>query len=126
MGIIMSALDIVIYHNPRCTTSRNVVGLVRAMGYEPHIIEYLKTPPTAEMLLLLANRAEVPIREFIRTKEKSYESVGLADETLSDEVIAKKMHEHPELINRPIVVCPNGVALCRPAEKVTELLVLPK
>lgn len=126
MGIIMSALDIVIYHNPRCTTSRNVVGLVRAMGYEPHIIEYLKTPPTAEMLLLLANRAEVPIREFIRTKEKSYESVGLVDETLSDEVIAKKMHEHPELINRPIVVCPNGVALCRPAEKVTELLVLPK
>ena len=126
MGIIMSALDIVIYHNPRCTTSRNVVGLVRAMGYEPHIIEYLKTPPTAEMLLLLANRAEVPIREFIRTKEKSYESVGLADETLSDEVIAKKMHEHPELINRPIVVCPNGAALCRPAEKVTELLVLPK
>lgn len=126
MGIIMSALDIVIYHNPRCTTSRNVVGLVRAMGYEPHIIEYLKTSPTAEMLLLLANRAEVPIREFIRTKEKSYESVGLADEKLSDEVIAKKMHEHPELINRPIVVCPNGVALCRPAEKVTELLVLPK
>ena len=126
MGIVMSALDIIIYHNPRCTTSRNVLGLVRAMGYEPHIIEYLKTPPTAEMLLLLANRAGVPIREFIRTKESSYESEGLTDETLSDEVIAKKMHEHPELINRPIVVCPNGVALCRPAEKVTELLVLPK
>lgn len=126
MGIVLSALDIIIYHNPRCTTSRNVVGLVRAMGYEPHIIEYLKTPPTAEMLLLLANRAGVPIREFVRAKEPSYESEGLSDETLSDEVIAKKMHEHPELINRPIVVCSNGVALCRPAEKVTELLVFPK
>lgn len=122
----MSELDIIIYHNPRCSTSRSVVEVVRAMGYEPHIIEYLKTPPTIEMLLLLANRAGLSIRDFVRTKEPSYKTEGLDNEALSDEAIAAKLHEHPELINRPIVVCPNGVAICRPAEKVTELLLLPK
>ncbi|WP_297323466.1 arsenate reductase (glutaredoxin) [uncultured Bartonella sp.] len=122
----MRESDIIIYHNPRCATSRNVVGLVRAMGFEPHIIEYLKTPPTPEMLLWLADRAGVSIRDFIRTKEPSYKTEGLDDDTLSDNMIAKKMHDHPELINRPIVVCPKGVAVCRPAEKVTELLILPE
>lgn len=122
----MQDFDVIIYHNPRCATSRAVVGLVRALGYEPHIIEYLKTPPTAEMLLWLASRANVSIRDFLRTKEPTYKKEGLADETLADEVIAKKMHDHPELINRPIVVCSKGVALCRPAETVTNLLVLPE
>lgn len=122
----MQDFDVIIYHNPRCATSRAVVGLVRALGYEPHIIEYLKTPPTAEMLLWLASRANVSIRDFLRTKEPAYKKEGLADETLADEVIAKKMHDHPALINRPIVVCSKGVALCRPAETVTNLLVLPE
>ena len=121
----MQNTDVIIYHNPRCATSRSVVGLVRAMGYEPHIIEYLKTPPTPEMLLWLASRANVSIREFLRTKEAAYKKLSLDDESLPDDVIAKKMHDHPELINRPIVVCPKGVQLCRPAETVTNLLILP-
>lgn len=122
----MQETDVIIYHNSRCATSRTVVGLVRALGYEPHIIEYLKTPPTAEMLLWLASRANVSIRDFLRTKEPDYKKEGLDDETLTDEVIAKKMHDHPELINRPIVVCSKGVALCRSVETVTNLLVLPE
>ncbi|MHC5305827.1 arsenate reductase (glutaredoxin) [Bartonella sp. LJL80] len=122
----MSAFDVIIYHNPRCSTSRNVIAMVRAIGHEPHIIEYLKTPPTAELLLLLANRAGVSIREFVRQKEDNYQALGLDDESLSDEHIAQSMHDHPELINRPIVVCPKGVSLCRPAEKVSELLILPE
>ncbi|EJF91705.1 arsenate reductase family protein [Bartonella tamiae] len=119
----MSQFDVIIYHNRQCSTSCNVVRLVSALGYEPHIIEYLKTPPRIEMLLQLAQRADMSIRDFLRVKEKKYHEFSLDDQSLSDDYIAQKMHENPELINRPIVVCPHGVALCRPAESVSELLI---
>lgn len=119
----MSAFDIIIYHNPKCSTSRTVLAFIKSTGFEPHIIEYLKTPPSVEMLLLLAVRSGVSIREFLREKEPSYKQFGLDNQTLSDEKIAEIMHAHPVLINRPIVVSPIGVKLCRPAEIVGELLV---
>lgn len=122
----MSTFDIIIYHNKNCSSSRNVVDIVRQSGFEPHIIEYLKTPPTAKMLLLLAKRANVSIRDLLRNKEKTYEKLNLSDGNLSDNDIAQSMHQNPELINRPIVVSSQGVSLCRPVDKVLELLVLPQ
>lgn len=119
----MQAFDVIIYHNPRCSTSRDVLDMIRANGIEPHIIEYLKTPPTALILNLLAKRSDMELRDFIRTKEEAYNKFGLDDLTLNDEQISALMHQHPELINRPIVVSPNGVKLCRPATSVNELLV---
>lgn len=118
----MQAFDVIIYHNPRCGTSRDVLDMIRATGIEPHIIEYLKTPPSALMLNILAARADIELREFIRTKEEAYNKFGLDDLSLSDEDISAFMNKHPELINRPIVVSPKGVKLCRPAESVNDLL----
>lgn len=119
----MFGLDVIIYHNPQCTTSRNVMNNIKILGFEPHVIEYLKTPPSARMLLLLAARAGVNIRNFIRTKEPNYLKLNLDDPAISDERIAEFMNKHPELIERPIVISPVGVRLCRPAELVNELLI---
>lgn len=118
----MQTFDVIIYHNARCSTSRTVLDFIRINGYEPHVIEYLKTPPTPAMLRLLAARADVPLRSFLREKEAAYKKLRLDDSALDDEYLADVMHKHPELINRPIVVSPQGVRLCRPAEAVSELL----
>jgi arsenate reductase len=114
--------DVVIYHNPGCGTSRNALGLIRNAGVEPHIIEYLKTPPRRAMLASLIDRMGVSVRSVLREKGTPYDDLGLGDEALSDDALLDAMIDHPILINRPIVVSPRGVKLCRPSEAVLDLL----
>lgn len=116
------AVDIVVYHNPECGTSRNVVGLIRNAGIEPHIVEYLKTPPTRALLVQLIDRAGIRPRDLLREKGTPYAELGLDDMALSDEALVDAMMAHPILINRPLVVSPLGVKLCRPSEEVLDIL----
>lgn len=116
------AIDIVIYHNPDCGTSRNALGLIRNAGIEPHIVEYLKTPPSRAMLVDLIDRAGISPRDLLREKGTPYAELGLSDMSLSDDALVDAMMAHPILINRPLVVSPLGVRLCRPSEAVLDLL----
>lgn len=118
--------DIVIYHNPDCGTSRNTVAMIRNAGLEPHVIEYLKTPPSRAMLLQLIGRAGLTPRQLLREKGTPYAELGLDDGTLSDDALVDAMIEHPVLINRPLVVTPLGVRLCRPSETVLDILPEPQ
>jgi arsenate reductase len=115
-------MDVVIYHNPDCGTSRNTLGLIRNAGVEPHVVEYLKTPPSRQMLQRLIARMNVTVRDLLREKGTPYAELGLAEPTLSDAALLDAMMAHPILINRPIVVTPLGVRLCRPSEAVLDLL----
>jgi len=115
-------MDVIIYHNPACGTSRNTLGLVRNSGIEPHVIEYLKTPPTRKMLTSLIDRMGIGVRQLLREKGTPYAELGLHEPTLSDDALIDAMLECPILINRPIVVSPKGVRLCRPSEAVLDLL----
>ncbi len=115
-------MDVVIYHNPDCGTSRNTLGLIRNSGLEPHVIEYLKTPPSRAMLLQLIARIGIPARDLLRQKGTPYAELGLDDPSLSSDALVDAMLAHPILINRPIVVSPLGVRLCRPSEAVLDLL----
>lgn len=115
-------MDVIIYHNPDCGTSRNVLGLIRNAGIEPHIIEYLKTPPSRALLKQLITRMGISVRALLREKGTPYAELGLGDPSLSDEQLLDAMMEHPILINRPIVVTPLGVKLCRPSETVLDIL----
>lgn len=117
-------MDVIIYHNPECGTSRNTLGLIRNSGVEPHVVEYLKTPPTRGMLVGLLRRANLSPRQLLREKGTPYRELGLDDARLSDSSLIDAMVEHPILINRPLVVSPLGVRLCRPSEEVLELLPL--
>jgi len=119
-------LDVVIYHNPECGTSRNSLGMIRNAGIEPHIIEYLKTPPCRTILTALIKRMGITVRELLREKGTPYAELGLDDRTLSDAQLLAAMQQHPILINRPIVVTPLGVRLCRPSETVLEILPAPQ
>lgn len=114
--------DLIIYHNPECGTSRNALAMIRNAGIEPHVIEYLKTPPSRAMLQRLIERGGMTPRQLLREKGTPFAELGLADETLSDDAIIDAMMEHPILINRPIVVSPLGVRLCRPSEEVLDLI----
>jgi arsenate reductase len=114
--------DIVIYHNPACGTSRNVLALIRNSGVEPHVVEYLKTPPARALLVELIARAGMTPRALLREKGTPYAELGLDDPTLSDDALVDAMIEHPVLINRPLVVTPLGVRLCRPSEAVLDIL----
>ena len=116
------AIDIVIYHNPECGTSRNALAMIRNAGIEPHVVEYLETPPVRALLIQLIERAGMTPRELLREKGTPFEALGLADPDLSDDALIDAMMEHPVLINRPLVVSPLGVKLCRPSEAVLELL----
>ncbi|MBB3589291.1 arsenate reductase [Sphingomonas sp. BK481] len=116
------ATDIVIYHNPACGTSRNVLGLIRNAGIEPHVVEYLKTPPSRALLVELIDRAGITPRDLLREKGTPYAELGLGDTSLSDDALIDAMMAHPILINRPLVVSPLGVKLCRPSEAVLDLL----
>ena len=118
--------DVVIYHNPECGTSRNTLGLIKNAGIEPHVIEYLKTPPGREMLRSLIGRMGISARALLRIKGTPYSDLGLDDPNLSDEQLLDAMLAHPILINRPIVVTPLGVKLCRPSETVLDLLSRPQ
>jgi arsenate reductase len=114
--------DITIFHNPQCGTSRNVLALIRHAGFEPRIVEYLKTPPTRDEIRALAAATGQPLRALLREKGTPYDELGLADPSLSDEALLDAIEQHPILLNRPIVVTPLGAALCRPSEAVLELL----
>lgn len=111
-----------IWHNPSCGTSRNTLGLIRAAGIEPTVIDYRKTPPDRDTLRSLVERAGVTVREAIRSKEAACDTLGLADASLDDEALIDALLQHPELIQRPFVETPLGVRLCRPAERVLEIL----
>lgn len=114
--------DVVIYHNPACGTSRNTLAMVRNAGIEPHVIEYLKTPPSRALLTQLIERAGMSPRDLLREKGTPYADLGLGDTSLSDDALIDAMMEHPVLINRPLVVTPLGVRLCRPSEAVLDIL----
>jgi arsenate reductase (glutaredoxin) len=118
----VSPMDVIIYHNPDCGTSRNALAMIRNAGIEPHVIEYLKTPPNRELLRQLVTRMRIPMRYLLRQKGTPYAELGLANEDLTDDQLLDAMMAHPILINRPIVVTPVGVKLCRPSEIVLELL----
>jgi arsenate reductase (glutaredoxin) len=115
-------IDIVIYHNPDCGTSRNTFAMIRNAGIEPHVVEYLKTPPSRQLLEQLVVRMGIPVRELVREKGTPYEELGLGDPALTDDQLLDAMMQHPILINRPIVVSPLGVRLCRPSEVVLDIL----
>jgi arsenate reductase (glutaredoxin) len=114
--------SITIYHNPDCGTSRNTLALIRASGTEPTVIEYLKTPPEREALQTLIVRMGMRVRDLVRIKGTPYRDLGLDAPGLTDEQLIEAMRAHPILINRPIVVSPRGVRLCRPSDTVVELL----
>lgn len=114
--------DIIIYHNPKCGTSRNSLAMIRNAGIEPHVIEYLKTPPSRGMLENLIARAGIAPRDLLREKGTPYAELGLDNPDLTDAQLIDAMMDHPVLINRPLVVSPLGVKLCRPSEEVLDLL----
>ena len=111
-----------IFHNPKCGTSRNTLAIMQASGETPDVVEYLKTPPSREYLAELLALMHITPRELIRSKENVYSEIGLDNPTLSDAQLIDAMIAHPILINRPIVVTNKGEALCRPSERVFELL----
>lgn len=119
-------MTVTIYHNPACGTSRNVLGLIRNSGEEPEIIEYLKTPPSRDELKALIGRMGIKVRDLLRQKGTPYDELGLSDPSLSDDQLLDAMMAHPILINRPIVVTPRGVKLCRPSETVLDILPAPQ
>ena len=119
-------MNITIYHNPACGTSRNVLGLIRNSGEEPGVIEYLKTPPSRAELASLIARMGIPARELLRRKGTPYDQLGLDDPALTEEQLIDAMMAHPILINRPIVVTSIGVKLCRPSETVLDILPQPQ
>jgi arsenate reductase (glutaredoxin) len=120
------SVAVTIYHNPACGTSRNVLALIRNAGVEPTIIEYLKTPPDRATLRDLLKRMGMKPRELLREKGTPYAELGLGASNLSDDQLIDQMLAHPLLINRPIVVTPWGVKLCRPSEAVLDILPLPQ
>ncbi|MFL6819948.1 MAG: arsenate reductase (glutaredoxin) [Bradyrhizobium sp.] len=115
-------MTVTIYHNPACGTSRNTLAIIRQSGEEPEVIEYLKNPPSRERLIELAKAMGIPMRALLREKGTPYAEFGLADPKWTDEQLIDFMLAHPILINRPIVVTPKGVKLCRPSEAVVDLL----
>lgn len=117
---------ITIYHNPACGTSRNVLGLIRNSGVEPTVIHYLETPPDQAQLERLIADLGMPVRELLRQKGTPYAELGLDDPQLDDSALIAAMLQHPLLINRPIVVTPLGTRLCRPSERVLEILPEPQ
>jgi arsenate reductase len=114
--------EIIIYHNPECGTSRNTLAMIRNAGIEPHVVEYLKTPPSRALLKQLIERAGIVPRALLREKGTPYADLGLGDPSLDDAALIDAMVEHPILINRPLVVSPLGVKLCRPSEEVLDLI----
>ena len=119
-------IDIIIYHNPECGTSRNTLAMIRNAGIEPHVVEYLKTSPSRALLVELIDRAGITPRDLLREKGTPYAELGLGDTSLSDDALVDAMMAHPILINRPLVVSPLGVKLCRPSEAVLDLLPEPQ
>lgn len=123
---MIESIPVTIYHNPGCGTSRNVLALIRNAGVEPTVIEYLKTPPDRATLVELVRRMGMRPRQLLREKGTLYAELGLAADHWTDDQLIDEMLVHPVLINRPIVVTPWGVKLCRPSETVLDILPLPQ
>jgi len=119
-------MDITIYHNTRCGTSRTTLALIRNTGVEPDVIEYLHNPPTRAELVSIIEKAGISVREAVRQKETLFKELGLDDPAVSDARLLDAMIEYPILINRPFVLTPQGARLCRPAELVLDILPLPQ
>lgn len=119
-------MTVTIYHNPECGTSRNTVAMIRQSGEEPIVVEYLKTPPSREKLKELIAAIAIPVRALLREKGTPYKELGLGDPKWTDDELIDQMLAHPILINRPIVVTPRGVKLCRPSEAVLDVLPNPR
>ncbi|PIF73851.1 arsenate reductase [Variovorax sp. 54] len=117
-----TAYPTTIYHKPNCSTSRNVLGLIRESGVEPEIVLYLETPPSKKKLRELTKAMGLTARDLLRTKETPYEELKLADEKLTDDQLFDAIVAHPILLQRPIVVSPRGTLMCRPWERVREIL----
>ncbi|MGY2049141.1 arsenate reductase (glutaredoxin) [Methylobacterium sp. JK268] len=115
-------MDVVIYHNPACGTSRNTLAMIRNAGVEPHVVEYLKTPPSRALIKQMLARAGLSVRDVLREKGTPYAELGLRDPALTDEQLLDAIEAQPILLNRPLVVTPKGVRLCRPSEAVLDLL----
>ncbi|WP_209602439.1 arsenate reductase (glutaredoxin) [Sinorhizobium kostiense] len=115
-------MDVTIYHNPSCGTSRNTLALIRHAGIEPTVIEYVKTPPSREELAQMIRDAGLSVREAIREKGTPYAELGLDDPAMSDDQLLRAMLEHPILINRPFVITSIGTRLARPSEAVLDIL----
>ena len=115
-------MTVTIYHNPKCGTSRNVLAMIRQSGEEPVVIEYLKNPPTRERLKALITAMGITTRALLREKGTPYAELSFGDPKWSDDELLDVMMAHPILINRPIVVAPKGVRLCRPSEAVLDIL----
>jgi arsenate reductase len=113
---------VTIWHNPKCSTSRRVLDMIRARGIEPQVIEYARTPPTAAELKTVLQEAELTARELLRRRGSPYDELGLDDARLTDAQLIGAMAEHPLLIERPVVRTAKGTRLCRPAERVLEIL----
>ena len=116
------AFVVVIYHNPQCGTSRNTLGLIRNAGVEPHVIDYRKCPPARETLVAMLKRAGLTVRDILRKKGTPYEELGLDDPKLTDAQLFDAIEKNPILIERPLVETDKGVRLCRPQDKVQEIL----
>ncbi len=114
--------DVTIYHNPRCSKSRQTLELLKEKGIEPEIVKYLETPPTADELRAILKKLGMKPRDLMRKREKEYKELGLGDESLSDDALIQAMVEHPRLIERPIVLHKNKAALGRPPEQVLDIL----
>lgn len=119
-------MDITIYHNPACGTSRNTLALIRNTGTEPTVIEYLANPPPRDELTGMIAKAGLTVREAMRTKEALFAELGLADPALNDDALLDAILANPVLLNRPFVITPAGVRLCRPSELVLDILPLPQ
>jgi arsenate reductase len=115
-------MSVTIYHNADCGTSRNTLAMIRATGTEPAVIEYLKTPPSRSRLVELIAGLGITVRDLLREKGTPYAELGLADPNWTDDELLDFMMAYPILINRPIVVTPNGMRLCRPSELVLDIL----
>lgn len=118
-------MSVTIFHNPECGTSRNTLAMIRQSGVDPLVIDYRATPPTRQYLGWLIGQAGLSIRAALRQKDTPYDALGLADPALSEDALLDAMMAHPILINRPFVVTPRGVRLCRPSELVLDILVNP-
>ena len=115
-------MDVVIYHNPNCSKSRHALALIRDAGIEPHVVEYLKSPPSRALLRQLLARAGLSVRAVLRERETPYADLSLGDPALTEEQLLDAIAAHPILLDRPLVISPRGVKLCRPPERVLDLL----
>ena len=118
----MNAMDVTIYHNPRCSKSRQALALLQEKGLEPRVVEYLKTPPTRDELAAIVKATGEPVRALLRKQGSPYEDLGLDDGKWSDDALLDFMAEHPSLLNRPVVVTEKGARLGRPTERILEIL----